>query len=103
MKQIIFNYLFVFIIPALIGFLVRFLFRSTKKGYSITAAWIALAVVSWIAAVVIPAHGSELHAIRAMMATSASVAALVTDLVIRLKARRSSQKEISARRRTTRF
>ena len=88
MKQIIFNYLWVFIIPALIGFLLRFFFRRAKKGSLITAALIALAVLSWIVATVIPSHGSELYAIRAMMVTSSSVAALVTDLVIRLKAKR---------------
>ena len=88
MKQIIFNYLWVFIIPALIGFLLRFFFRRAKRGSLITAALIALAVLSWIVATVIPSHGSELYAIRAMMVTSSSVAALVTDLVIRLKAKR---------------
>lgn len=88
MKQIIFNYLCVFILPALIGFFVRFLFRSTKKGSLITAAWIILTVVSWITTAVIPTHGSELYAIRAMMATSASAASLATGLVIRLKAKR---------------
>ena len=88
MKQIIFNYLCVLIIPALIGFLVRFLFRRAKKGSLITAALIALAVLSWIVATVIPSHGSELYAIRAMMVTSASVAALMTDMVIRLNPNR---------------
>ncbi|MBR2894290.1 MAG: hypothetical protein IKC03_01350 [Oscillospiraceae bacterium] len=88
MKQIIFNYLWVFIIPALIGFLLRFFFRRAKKGSLITAALIALAVLSWIVATVIPSHGSELYAIRAMMVTSSSVAALMTDMVIRLNPNR---------------
>ena len=88
MKQIIFNYLWVFIIPALIGFLLRFFFRRAKKGSLITAALIALAVLSWIVATVIPSHGSELYAIRAMMVTSSSVAALMTDMLIRLNPNR---------------
>ena len=88
MKQIIFNYLCVLIIPALIGFLLRFFFRRAKKGSLITAALIALAVLSWIVATVIPSHGSELYAIRAMMVTSSSVAALMTDMVIRLNPNR---------------
>ena len=88
MKQIIFNYLCVFVIPALIGFLLRFFFRRAKKGSLITAAWIALVVLSWIAATVIPSHGSELYAIRAMMVTSASISSLVTGLAIRHKANR---------------
>lgn len=88
MKQIIFNYLWVFIIPALIGFLLRFFFRRAKRGSLITAALIALAVLSWIVATVIPSHGSELYAIRAMMVTSSSVAALMTDMVIRLNPNR---------------
>lgn len=88
MKQIIFNYLCVLIIPALIGFLLRFFFRRAKRGSLITAALIALAVLSWIVATVIPSHGSELYAIRAMMVTSSSVAALMTDMVIRLNPNR---------------
>ena len=88
MKQIIFNYLWVFIIPALIGFLLRFFVRRAKRGSLITAALIALAVLSWIVATVIPSHGSELYAIRAMMVTSSSVAALMTDMVIRLNPNR---------------
>ena len=88
MKQIIFNYLCVLIIPALIGFLVRFLLRRAKKGHFITVALLALTILGWIAANVIPSHGSELYAIRAMMITSASVAALVTELVIQFKFKR---------------
>ena len=88
MKQIIFNYLCVLIIPALIGFLLRFFFRRAKRGSLITAALIALAALSWIVATVIPSHGSELYAIRAMMVTSSSVAALMTDMVIRLNPNR---------------
>ena len=88
MKQIIFNYLCVLIIPALIGFLGRFLFRRAKRGYLITVALLALTILGWIAANVIPSHGSELYAIRAMMITSASVAALVTEVMIRFKSKR---------------
>ena len=88
MQQIIFNYLCVLILPALIGFLVRFLFRRAKKSFWITATLIVLAVLSWIVAIAIPAHGSELYAIRAMMVTSASISSLVTGLAIRHKANR---------------
>ena len=36
MKQIIMNYLGIFIVPALIGFAVRFLLRRSQKGYWVT-------------------------------------------------------------------
>ena len=88
MQQIIFNYLCVLILPALIGFLVRFLFRRAKKSFWITATLIVLAVLSWIVAIAIPAHGSELYAIRAMMVTSASISSLVTGLAIQRKVNR---------------
>ena len=88
MKQIIFNYLWVFIIPALIGFLLRFFFRRAKRGSLITAALIALAVLSWIVATVIPSHGSELYGIIATMVASASISSLITGLAIRHKVSR---------------
>ena len=88
MQQIIFNYLCVLILPALIGFLVRFLFRRAKKSFWITATLIVLAVLSWIIAIVIPSHGSELYGIIATMVASASISSLITGLAIRHKVSR---------------
>ena len=88
MKQIIMNYLGIFIVPALIGFAVRFLLRRSKKGSWITGGLAILTVIAWIAANTIPTHGSELYGIVALMVTSALVGAFVTGLVIRFKASR---------------
>lgn len=88
MKQIIMNYLCVFIVPALIGFAVRFLLRRTPKGYWITAGLVILTIIAWVAANVIPNHGSELYGILALMVTSALVGSFVTGLLVRPKAKR---------------
>ena len=88
MKQIIINYLGVFIVPALIGFVVRFLLRRSRKGYWVTAGLAVLTVVGWIAYNTIPSHGSELYGILAAMITSALAGSFVTGLVIRLKVNR---------------
>jgi len=88
MKQIIMNYLGIFIVPALIGFAVRFLLRRSQKGYWVTVGLAILTVIGWIAANTIPNHGSELYGILALMMTSALAGSFVTGLVVRLKANR---------------
>ena len=88
MKQIIINYLGLFIVPALIGFVVRFLLRRSKKGYWVTVGLVILTLIGWMAANVIPTHGSELYGVLALMVTSVTVASLVTGLLIRLIANR---------------
>lgn len=82
MKQIIINYLGLFIVPALVGFTVRFLLLRSKKGYLVTEGVAILTLISWVAANVIPTHGSEVCGVLTLMVTSAAVASFVTGLVI---------------------
>lgn len=87
MSQIIKNYLFILIVPCLIGAAVRFLCRRTKRAYLPGLVLTALAAAGWTVFRAAPAHGSELYGILALQATSAAAGALLTGLLIRLKGR----------------
>ena len=91
MKQIISNYLSVFVPPIIIALIVRILLRRFDKAYLATVAFALLTVVAWIAAQVIPSHGSELYGLMAVEATTAFVTSLLTGLVLRLKSRKENK------------
>lgn len=81
MLQIVKNYVIIFIIPFFVGVTVRALCRR-NKSYFVTVAFAVLAVLGWIAALVIPSHGSELYVLTAVQATMAAVGASLTELVL---------------------
>lgn len=85
MARIIQNYLFIFILPLLLGAVARFLLRRAGRGYYITLTAAALAVAGWMAYRILPNHGSELYGILALIATSAAAGALLTALLLRRK------------------
>ena len=83
MDQIIKNYIFIFIIPFLIGVVVRILFQRAKRAYLITSVIVVLAVIGWVAFYTVPSHGSEMYGIIALLLTCAAAGALLTGLVVR--------------------
>lgn len=85
MDQIIKNYIFIFIIPFLIGVVVRILFQRAKRAYLITSVIVVLAVIGWVAFYTVPSHGSEMYGIIALLLTCAAAGALLTGLVVRAK------------------
>ena len=85
MDQIIKNYMFIFIIPFLIGIVVRILFQRAKRAYLITSVIAVLAVIGWVAFYTVPSHGSEMYGIIALLLTCAAAGALLTGLVVRAK------------------
>ena len=85
MDQIIKNYIFIFIIPFLIGIVVRILFQRAKRAYLITSVIVVLAVIGWVAFYTVPSHGSEMYGIIALLLTCAAAGALLTGLVVRAK------------------
>lgn len=85
MGQIILNYLFIFAIPLLFGFAIRFLGRSIGKAYMITVVVVGIAAIAWIIAWVVPSHGSEQNALLAVQASCAAAASLLTGAVVSLK------------------
>lgn len=85
MDQIIKNYIFIFIIPFLIGVVVRILFQRAKRAYLITSVIVVLAVIGWVAFYTVPSHGSEMYGIIALLLTCAAAGTLLTGLVVRAK------------------
>lgn len=85
MDQIIKNYMFIFIIPFLVGVVVRFLFQRTKRAYLITSVIAVLTVIGWVVFYTVPSHGSELYGIIALLLTCAAVGTLLTGLVVQAK------------------
>ena len=84
MDQILLNYLFVFIGPALVGLLLRLCFLRIRRAYWVTAALVLLAAAAWVVAHVVPNRGSELYGIVATQMTCAAAASLLVGLLIRL-------------------
>jgi len=82
MYQLIWTYTCLLVLPALLGAVVRFFCRRLKRAWLVTAAFFALMIGAWVAAKVIPSHGSELYGLRALQATAAAVGSLVTGAVI---------------------
>ena len=90
MGQIIINYLFIFIVPFLIGAAVRFLLRRIKRAHRITLVSMALAAIGWFVFYTVPSNGSELYGIIALHLTSIAAGALLAGLILRLKSAKSS-------------
>lgn len=88
MSQIIQNYMFVFIAPFLAGTAVRLLLRKVKRGYLITLAFSALAVILWMIFYAVFSHGSERYGLLALQATSTAAGALLTGLTAWLRKNR---------------
>jgi hypothetical protein len=84
MAQIILNYLYIFIIPIIIGFAVRFFTRKTKWSYLSTVFFVILFFAAWIACYIVPSKGSELHGLWGLQATAAAVGSLATGIAVRI-------------------
>lgn len=91
MKQIVMNYLFIYGLPIFFGLAVRILLQRFNKAYFATVAFAVLTLVGWVVYNVVPSYGSELYGILAMQATAAFVSSLLIGLVLKLKAKTSSE------------
>ncbi|MGN0448358.1 MAG: hypothetical protein ACI4GC_07430 [Acutalibacteraceae bacterium] len=87
MKQIIINYLLIFGLPLVLGFLIRMLLQRLNKSYLVTVVFAVLAVVGWLVVIVVPSHGSELNGLLSIQASVAFGSSLLAGLILRLKAR----------------
>lgn len=85
MAQIVWNYLIIFVFPALIGGGVRFLSRRRKKAWIVTAVFALLTAVAVIIAVNPPVSGNEGYGLSAVMAGCATIASFLVGLVFRIK------------------
>ena len=93
MKQIILNYLYVFILPLLVGCLVRLLCCKWSKGWLITAAAAALALIAFIVVLTVPNRGSELYGLRFVQAACLLIGSLLVGLIIKLRAHGAHRKK----------
>jgi hypothetical protein len=85
MVQIILNYLYIFIIPIIIGFAIRFFTRKINQAYWVTVFFVILSIVMWIIVYIVPSNGSEMYGILALQATAAAIGTLVTGIAVRLR------------------
>lgn len=90
MKQIALNYLTIFIIPFLLGVLIRFLLRKFSKAWLTTAACAALLLVALVVEMTVDGHGSEMYGIFLYQAICLSAGALLTGAITRITGRRKS-------------
>ena len=86
--QIFMNYLLIFILPFLLGALLRFLMRKRSRGWIVTVIAAALALTMLIVAVAVPNHGSEANGLMAYQAACLLVGSLLVGgvlLIVRRK------------------
>lgn len=79
MKQIILNWLLIFIGPPVLGFAVRLFCRRWKRAYFITVCPLLLTAAAWIAVWTVPIRGSELYGLTAWQASLAAAGSLAAE------------------------
>ncbi len=85
MKQVIINYLFVVVIPFLMGLFVRILFRRRSKAWFVTAMALAAALIALIVAMTVPNHGSELYGLRFIQAACLMLGSVLSGIIMHIK------------------
>lgn len=75
MKQIVLNWLFIFIGPPVLGLVVRFFCRRWKRAYFITICLLLLTAAAWAATGTVP-NGLEWYGLSAVQASLASAGSL---------------------------
>ncbi len=88
MKQIVLNCLVIFIIPFLLGALIRFLFCKRSKAWLVTAITVFLALAAFIIERTVPNHGSELYALWLFQAVCLLIGSLLMGVVTRVMCRK---------------
>ena len=81
-NAILFNYLFIFIIPFLFGFIFRLALHWFKRGILLTLGTIIFAVFTSIAVAVIPAHGNEFYGLFMYQSICIAVGAIISEAIL---------------------
>lgn len=76
MRQIILNWLYVFIGPPVLGLAFRFFCHRRKKAYLITICLLLLTAAAWIVVWTVPNRGSELYGLTALQVSLAAAGSL---------------------------
>lgn len=80
MKQIIWNWLMVFIIPAVTGAALRGVLSRIRRGYGVTLGLAVLAAVSWSLFYMAPGFRTEAHGIVTAQITCCAAGALLVEI-----------------------
>ncbi len=88
MRQIVLNWLYVFIGPPIFGMALRFFCRRWKRAFWITVCLLLLTAAAWTAVWTVPNHGSELYGILAWQASLAAAGSLSAGAGLRLAGRK---------------
>ena len=91
MAQIVWNYMAIFIIPILVGFIVRFLLRKRKKAWLVTAAGAVLSLIGLIVALDPPVSGNEAYGLLTVAAACSTAASALTGLIYRLATKKKQE------------
>lgn len=81
MLQILVNYVFIFIIPFIIGLIVRFFGRKFNKFYFITFGLAILTIILYFIVSNINTHGSEGPILRVMQLGSFTVGIAIVEVI----------------------
>mgnify|MGYP001069942776 CR=1 FL=1 len=92
MKQIILNYLVIFILPFLLGGVLRFALRKRTKAGLMTAAAALLSLAAWTVARNPPVLGSELYGLRFFQAACFTTGSLLIGLLLRWRSATDTEK-----------
>ena len=87
MRQIIWSWICLAVLPLLAGLLFRLLLRRWRQGWLLTAAAAVLALILFLWALTIPIPGSEGPGLRAIQAVCLTLGAGVMELALWLKRR----------------
>ncbi|MBE6613364.1 MAG: hypothetical protein E7632_12845 [Ruminococcaceae bacterium] len=87
MKTIIMNYIYIFILPIIVGITIRILTARRRFGFLVTAGLAILAVIGWCIAAANPIPGNEFFGILAIQESMACAASLVLGGVLTVRAR----------------
>lgn len=87
MRQIIWNWMLIAVLPFLAGLLFRWLLRRWRRGWILTAAAAILALILFLWALTIPIPGSEGPGLWAIQAVCLALGAGAMGLVLQLKRR----------------
>lgn len=90
MKQIILNYLTIFILPFLLGAFVRFLLRKFSRAWLATAVFAVLTATMFALFLTVDSFGNEMYGILLYQAVCLSAGALFTGVIMRMKKRKKS-------------
>lgn len=85
MKQILFNYFIIFVLPFVLGGCIRFFCRKWSKAWLITAISAVSTIIAYVVACNPPVLGNEGYGLRTIQLCCFTFASLLVGIVLRKK------------------